>query len=82
MTDRPPPSHLATAIAQAAGRDDPSLPVEVGYQLALSSLEELRANPQATPGALARRILTRHPDTDVSWANHVARQTLLLIARQ
>ena len=76
-----PDAGLATAIAEMAARDDPSLPVAVGTELALTALAGLRQNSAATPGALARHVLEQHPDTDVSWANHVARSTLLIISR-
>ena len=80
MTSADPDSGLATAIAHAAARDDPSLPIDAGRELALGALAELRRSPSATPGTLARAVLDQHRDTDVSWANHIARLTLLLIA--
>ena len=75
-----PDDQLAAAIAHAAAREDPSLPLGIGVELAQTALAELRQRPEATPGGLARRVLDQHPQTDVSWANHVARLALLLVA--
>lgn len=80
MTEVDPNLRLAETIAAAAARDDPSLSDDVGRELALSALAELRAHPTATPGALARALLAQQPHTDPSWVNHVARLTVLLIA--
>ena len=72
---------IARSIAVAAAREDPSLPEAAGEALALVCLREVRQTPDATPASLARKILSLHPETDTSWANQVARLTLVLVNR-
>lgn len=82
MTEPEASTRLAVMVADAAVREDPSLPEAAGRELALAALAELRLHPAMTPGALARALLVQHPGTDVSWVNHVSRLALLLATRR
>jgi hypothetical protein len=82
VTEDDPAARVAEVVAAAAAREDPSLPGDVGRELATSALAELRMHPSVTPGALARALLEQHPRADASWVNHVARLTVLLVTRR